>query len=307
MSDIAVPARDGALCDVVGVLLLAACAAWTVYSASGRQAQPEGMLLGLLAVTAGYALGRIAGAVLTVAGLLTPAAAVAVLAPTLGPALLDDDALAALLSLAVGAACCAGYAARSRTATPWLSRACVLLALVLAAESLLTDSTVGTLACGGTLVVAGSVHATERRGWPSALLGLCALLAVGTTVLLARGGAAGAPVPADHLGLWRAALADLDQQPLRGVGPGDFAGGSASSAALQAAAEQGWPGAALLGCAFAWTLWALARSPRPTPAALSAAGALTALAVQASVSPVLSVPAVIVGAGLLLGLATACP
>jgi hypothetical protein len=299
--DTAVPAGDGALCDVVGLLLLAACAAWTVLSAEGRQARPEGVLLGLLAVTTGYAMGRIAGASLPVAGLLAPAVGVAVFVPTFGRSLLPEDALAALLSLAVGAVCCAGYSATG----PVLPRACGLLAPAIAAESLLTDSTVGALACGGTLLVAGSVHRTRGRGRASALLALCALLAVGTSVLLARTGAGGAPVPADHLTLWREALTDLGEQPLRGVGPGDFGSGSAFSAALQAAAEQGWPGVSLLGCAFAWTLWALARSPRPTPAVLSAAGALTSLAVLASVTPVLSAPAVVVGAGLLLGLGAA--
>ncbi|WP_051943100.1 O-antigen ligase family protein [Streptacidiphilus rugosus] len=301
--DTAVPSRDGARCDMVGLLLLAACAAWTVLSAEGRQARPEGVLLGLLAVTTGYAMGRIAGASLPVTGLLAPAVGVAVFVPAFGRPVLGEDAQAALLALSVGAACCAGYSATGRV----LPRACGALALVLAAESLLTYSLVGALACGGTLLVAGSVHRTHGRARASALLAICALAAVGTTVVLARTGAGGAPVPADRLTLWREALTDLGEQPLRGVGPGDFGSGNASSAALQAAAEQGWPGVALLGCAFAWTLWALARSPRPTPAALSAAGALTSLAVLASVTPVLGAPAVAVGAGLLLGLGAARP
>ncbi|MEY9872470.1 O-antigen ligase [Streptacidiphilus sp. MAP12-33] len=307
-------AENETVCDVVGFLLLAACAAWTDYCASGREAHPESVLLGLLAVAAGYATGRIAGSVLPLAALLGPAVAVAVLAPTAGPRVLDDDAVAALLSLAVGAACCAGYAARSR-GLRWTARGSALLALLLAAESLLTDATVGALACAGLLVVAGSAHRARRRRRALVLLALCALLAVAAVLVLAHGSSGGTPaasgpgtqVSAQRLGLWRDALHAVERQPLRGVGPGDFAEGSASSAPLQQAAEQGWPGLALLGAAFVWCLWALSRSPRPTPAVLSAAGALTALGVQASVSPVLSVPAVVVGAGLLLGLGAARP
>ncbi|RAG83950.1 O-antigen polymerase [Streptacidiphilus pinicola] len=297
----------------MGFLLLAACAAWADYCASGHEAHPEGVLLGLLAVAAGYATGRIAGALTPVGGLVVPALGAAVFAPAFGGRVVGDDAVAALLTLAIGAACCAGYAARERGAR-WTARGCTLLAFVLAAESLLTSATLGALACGGTLVVAGSVYRTRRRNRALVLLGGCALLAVGGVLLLAHSGgtdpAANGPatqVSAQRLALWRDAWQALGQHPWRGVGPGDFADGSASSAALQQGAEQGWPGLALLGGAFAWCLWSLARSPRPTPAALSAAGAMTALAVQAAAGPVLSVPAVVVCGGLLLGLAAARP
>jgi O-antigen ligase len=307
------PVRSDAVCDVVGFLLLAACAAWTDYCASGREAHPEGVLLGLLAVSAGYATGRITGALAPLGGLVVPAVAAAVFAPSFGVRIVGDDAVAALLSLAVGAACCAGYAARER-GLRWTARGCVLLAMVLAAESLLTNATLGALACGGTLVVAGSVYRTRNRGRALVLLGFCTLLAVGGVLLFAHSGgvdpAAGGPaaeVSAQRLALWRDAWHGVVQQPWRGVGPGDFADGSASSAALEQAAEQGWPGLALLGGAYVWCLWALGRSPRPTPAVLSAAGAMTALGVQAAATPVLSVPAVVVCGGLLLGLGVARP
>lgn len=308
------PARGETVCDVVGVLLLAACAAWADYCASGREAHPEGALLALLAVAAGYATGRIAGVLAPLGSLIVPAVAAAVFAPAFGARVVGDDAVAALLSLAIGAACCAGYVARARGAR-WTARGCTLLAFVLAAESLLTDATLGALACGGTLVVAGSVHRTRHRMRALVLLGGCALLAVGGVLLLAHGGGGADPatngpatqVSVQRLALWRDAWQTLGQHPWRGVGPGDFADGSAASAALQQGAEQGWPGLALLGGAFAWCLWALDRSPRPAPAVLSAAGAMTALAVQAAAGPVLSVPAVVVCGGLLLGLAAARP
>jgi O-antigen ligase len=318
MPDTAVPlgvdisARSDAVCDVVGFLLLAACAAWTDYSASGREAHPEGVLLGLLAVSAGYATGRITGALAPLGGLVVPALAAAVFAPAFGVRIIGDEAVAALLSLAVGAACCAGYAAHER-GLRWTARGCVLLAMILAAESLFTNATLGALACGGTLVVAGSVYRTRNRGRALVLLGACTLLAVGGVLAFAHGGvnpAAGGPaaeVSAQRLALWRDAWHGVEQHPWRGVGPGDFADGSASSAALEQAAEQGWPGLALLGGAYVWCLWALSRSPRPTPAVLSAAAAMTALGVQAAGTPVLSVPAVVVSAGLLLGLGVARP
>ncbi|MBN6543029.1 O-antigen polymerase, partial [Streptomyces bryophytorum] len=40
-------------------MVLVCCAVWALVAAAGRPARPEGTLLALLAVTAGYALGRI--------------------------------------------------------------------------------------------------------------------------------------------------------------------------------------------------------------------------------------------------------
>jgi hypothetical protein len=58
---------------------------------------------------------------------------------------------------------------------------------------------------------------------------------------------------------------------------------------------------------FCWILYALWRSPRATPVALSAGAALTALAVMALVGNALSFTTVTVGGGLLAGLATSRP
>jgi O-antigen ligase len=104
-----------------------------------------------------------------------------------------------------------------------------------------------------------------------------------------------------------------------GVGPGRFGefsptaarspqfAGRPHSALLQQAAEQGLIGVLLLGVAYGWLVYALWRTARPTPVALSAGAALTALAVIATVGDALSFTAVPVGAGLLAGLATARP
>src|ERR1044072_3623360 len=73
------------------------------------------------------------------------------------------------------------------------------------------------------------------------------------------------------------------------------------------AGEQGLVGALLLAAGFCWLLYALWRSPRPTPVVLTAGAALTALAAIAAVGNALSFTMVSVGAGLLAGLATGAP
>jgi O-antigen ligase len=119
--------------------------------------------------------------------------------------------------------------------------------------------------------------------------------------------------------LWHEAVGLARDHPLRGVGPERFneesavlpadapAGTPPQSAPLQLAAEQGVPGAALLAVAFGWLLFALWRSPRPTPVVLTAGAALTGLALLATVDHVLSYAVVTAGAGFLAGLATARP
>ena len=74
-----------------------------------------------------------------------------------------------------------------------------------------------------------------------------------------------------------------------------------------AAAQQGVVGVVLLAAVFGWLLYALWRSPRPTPVALTAAAALTALAAVATLGNALSFTAVAVGTGYLAGLATSRP
>ncbi|URN13831.1 hypothetical protein LUW77_27995 [Streptomyces radiopugnans] len=58
--------------DVAGAAVLGCCAGWVLLCAAGRDARPEGVLLAVLAVAAGYACGRIGGSLLPVA---TPAGA----------------------------------------------------------------------------------------------------------------------------------------------------------------------------------------------------------------------------------------
>lgn len=320
---------ESAAADVIGALLLAGCAGWTLYTSGGRDAHPEDMLLALLAVAAGYAAGRVSGA-LTPSGAPTAAALTVALLVLItpgglsgdpgAPPLQNADADGALLALAVGACCCAIQLARG-------TRRLLLVALAaaLVGEALATGSVAGVLACGASVAVAGSAAVARRRLPTLAVLLLCAGLAAVAPVLLAHADTSGdpgavtaAPLLDRRTALWFDAVQEATDAPLTGVGPGRFTElsssaqssatpGGASSAVLQVAAEQGLPGVALLAGAYGWMLWTLHRAPGRTGVVLTAAGALTALAAEAAVSPVLSFPGVTAGAGLLVGIASARP
>lgn len=256
------------------------------------------------------------------------------------PPLHNADANGALIALAVGAACCAAQTARAprggteivgdttgHSPQPRRLRPAsvfALLACALTAEAVTTGSTAAVLACLGTLILAVAVRTAERRLPALLLLGLCAVFAALAPLLLARSGTdltasnGGLPLSQQRAALWHDAVQEAGQAPLRGVGPGRFTElspaaqdfstpGGASSASLEVAAEQGVPGLCLLTASYGWMMWTLRRSPGSTSTVLTAAGALTALAVEAAISPVLSFPGITAGAGLLVGLASARP
>ncbi|WP_328911852.1 MULTISPECIES: O-antigen ligase family protein [unclassified Streptomyces] len=317
--------------DAVGIAVLVCCAVWALVAAGGREARPEGSLLALLAVTAGYAAGRILGALLPV--LAPAAAAAAVLALILiPPSRLSDhpgtpplgytNADAALLVLAVGAACCAAWGAPGpvrRTALRLVGAGAAVTALALGS------------AAGFAAGVAVTLCSLAAARWRRRALGLAALALVAA---LAVGGSYAVAVDAlpsglaqsltgqltqQRVALWHEAVDLAQDHPLRGVGPERFAEESTplpsdtpadespQSAPLQLAAEQGVPGVALLAAAYGWVLCALWRSPRPTAVVLTAGAALTGLALLASVDHVLSYAVVTAGAGFLAGVATARP
>lgn len=325
--------RGGGAVDVAGMVVLACCAVWALVAAAGRPARPEGTLLALLAVTAGFALGRILGALLPV---LAPAAAAAavltsVLVPPArlsarpdAPPLGYSNADAALLVLAVGTACCAAWAARGtarRVALRCVGAGAAVAALALGSAAAFA---------AGVAIVLCSLAAARMR---SRLLGLTGFA---VAAALAVGGSCAVAVDALPSGLsqsltgqltqprvelWHQAVDLAERHPLRGVGPERFAdeavpeaapgpapdAESPQSAPLQLAAEEGIPGVTLLGVGFGWLLTALWRSPRPTPVVLTAAATLTGLAMLATVDHVLSYAVVTAGAGFLSGLATARP
>ncbi|WP_369381458.1 O-antigen ligase family protein [Streptomyces sp. cg36] len=326
----AAPERGGGA-DLVGVLLLGACAGWALITAAGREARPEGVLLAVLAVAAGYALGRISGGLVPVAAATAAALAGLVLAyvsrdgvpgATVDPLPGHIGVSAALPALAAGAACCGAWAARtaaSRLALRLLATGCAGTALAL-------GSAAGCAASLGVLLC--SLAAARMRHRALALAGLAAvaaLVAVGSVAVAEDVLPDGLTVALEgqltpeRVLLWRDAVDLTEDNPLRGTGPDRFGGlsptaqrsapaaGKPHSALFQQASEEGLVGAALLVSTYGWVLYGLWRSPRATEAVLTAGASLTALAALACIGNALSFTPVTMGAGLLAGLATARP
>ncbi|MEV7976532.1 O-antigen ligase family protein [Streptomyces sp. NPDC086519] len=317
--------------DALGVVVLGACAGWPLVSAIGRDARPEGVLLAVLAVAAGYAAGRMSGSLLPVAAPCAGALAglgLAVAMPRVAPGpqfttpLGHTGAVAALLALATGAACCAAWA----TPVSALRFGLRMLAAGIAVAGAAMGSTAGCAASAVVLLCSLAAGRMRRRGPGLAGLALAATLVTGTVWAVAANvlpaGLASAlegPLPERRVQLWRDALRLARRNTALGVGPGrlgELSGsapeallpdGKPHSAPLQQAAEQGLVGGLLLATAFCWILYALWRSPRATPVTLTAGAALTALAAIAAVGNALSFTTVPAGAGLLAGLATAHP
>lgn len=332
------PPSGGGAVDAAGMVVLACCAVWVMVCAAGREARPEGMMLALLAITAGYAAGRVLGALLPTVTLA--AGAVTVLALVLGPGhRLSDvrdvpplgypNADAALLVLAAGAACCAAWGVTRAVwgLPPAVWRTLLRLLAMAAAVTALALGSAAAFAAGVAVVLC-SLAAGRMPHRLLGLLGfaLAAALAVGGSYAVAADSLPGGlsesvtgQLTQPRVALWHQALDLAERHPLRGVGPDRFSEESTplptdtptaetpQSAPFQLAAEQGAPGVALLGGAYVWTLCALWRSPRSTPAVLTAAAALTGLGLLATVDHVLSYTAVTAAAGLLAGLVTSRP
>ncbi|MGW5253856.1 O-antigen ligase family protein [Streptomyces sp. NPDC004012] len=311
--------------------MLGACAAWSLITAAAHGGRPEGVLLAVLAVAAGYSSGRILGALLPVTAPAVGAlcgVGFAVAAPyaTPGPPspapLGSTGAIAALLALSSGAACCAAWAARDPAPRFALRLSVVGIAGVAAA----LDSTAGLTASIGLLLYSLAADRTRHRAGVLAALALMVTAVTAATWAMAGNMTPGgpsavveAPFGGHRVQLWHDALSLVREHPVLGAGPGRF--GELSpvsaqsllpddkphSASLQQAAEQGLIGLALLAGVFCWFLHALWRTRRPTPIALTAGAALTALAVIASTGDALSFTTVTAGAGLLAGIATARP
>lgn len=313
--------------DVAGMIVLAACAAWSLITAAAHEGRPEGMLLAVLAVAAGYAAGRISGALLPVAAPCAAAAAglglaIATPGPQISLQLGHTGATAALLTLSCGAACCAAWAARP----PALRLALRLSAAGTAVTAALLGSTTAVVMCTGVLLCSLATARVRRRALGLTGFAAAAALVTGATWAVGED-ALPAGLTASLEGqltehrvlLWHDALRMARADPELGVGPGRYGelsptvtqsllpDGKPHSAPLQQAAEQGLTGVVLLAVAFCWVLYALLRSPRTTPIALTAGAALTAVAAIASIGNALSFMTVTAGAGLLAGFATARP
>ncbi|MEU6507984.1 O-antigen ligase family protein [Streptomyces sp. NPDC046942] len=312
------------------MILLGACAGWALLTAAAHDGRPEGVLLAVLAVTAGHAVGRVSGSLLPVAapcvGALA-ALAVTVPRPGLSPGawyaapLGHAGGTAALLALATGAACCAAWA----TPVPALRLGLWALAAGILPTGALLGSVAGCAASTAVLLCALAAGSVTRRGLSLLGLAVAAALVGGTVWALAAGvlpdglsDVLEGRLTAHRVGLWQDALRMAGRNRGLGVGPDRFgelspvahtvlSDGKPHSAPLQLAAEQGVVGVVLLGAAFCWVLHALWRTPRPTPVALTAGAALTALAALASLGNALSFTTVTASAGLLAGWATARP
>ncbi|MFC8513402.1 O-antigen ligase family protein [Streptomyces sp. NPDC057257] len=317
--------------DITGVVVLGACASWSLITATVHEGRPEGVLLAVLAVAAGYAAGRICGALLPVAAPCAGALAglgLMVAVPHLAPGpqivapLGHAGATAALLTLCVGAAGCAAWAAEGGV----LRFALGALAVAITVSAALLGSTSGFVSCTAVLLCSLAAGRMDRRGLGLAGLALAAAVMAGLTWAIAANrlpagltASLEGPFTVHRIELWRDALHLARHNAALGVGPERFgelsttaartllSDGKPHSALLQQAAEEGVVGVILLGAAFCWMLYTLWRSPRPTPVVLTAGAALTALAGIAAVGNALSFTAVSVGAGLLAGMATARP
>lgn len=350
----AVSEREYGTADVTGVLVLGACAGWALITAAGRDARPEGLLLAVLAVGAGYATGRMTGSLLP-AGAAAGAGALGVFLALFGPSSRvlpgsfdfagpagRSGVTAALLTLAVGALCCAAWAASSEAARVVLR----LLAAGTVVCALLVGTPVGFTAALAVLLCSLGAGRMRRRGVCLGAMALAAAAVTGVTFAVAQDVLPRAATTALHeqltghrVELWQDAAGIARQHPLLGSGPDTFGelsvtargthsgatraaetgravehvpvlgaprpDGKPHSAPFQVAAEQGLPGLALLAGAFGWLLMALRASPRPTPVVLTAGAALSALAALAAIGNALSFTQVTVGAGLLAGIACA--
>ncbi|MER6012268.1 O-antigen ligase family protein [Streptomyces bluensis] len=317
--------------DVTGVIALGAITTWSLITATAHGGRPEGVLLAVLALAAGYAAGRISGALLPVAAPCAASVAGLCLAiaaphtPAASPLIIPlgrTGATAALLALSAGAACCAAWAARG----PVLRPALWVLAAGITVAAAVLGSTAGSAACAGVLLWSLAAARMRRPGPGLVGLALVAAVVTGTGWAVAADVLPDGPAVSleDRLGphrlrLWRDALDMARRKPVLGVGPGHFEqlsptlaravahDGKPHSAPFQLAAEQGVIGVALLATVFCWVLYALWRAARPTPVVLTAGAALTALAAVAAVGNALSFTTVTAGAGLLAGIATARP
>lgn len=192
------------------------------------------------------------------------------------------------------------------------------LAGLLGAFTVATGSVAGIIALTVALGLLGLSAVTRWAGF-AVVGGLIAVsLTVGVTTAVALGSdLGGLGHRADTRGeLWAAAADFVSEEPLRGIGHGQFAEQNPVSADadlrwahhgyLQVAAEQGLVGLFLVTALAGWvwaTLWT-ASAPRPVSASLAAVAA-TVVGLHAAVDYVWHLPPVLLVTGALLGAGTA--
>ncbi|MDQ3931558.1 MAG: O-antigen ligase family protein [Actinomycetota bacterium] len=316
--------------DLVGVGLVAAFAAWTVFVGlfTGGDPIPVLALVGAALVTfrvvRSFSVRKpwLAPAAVIMAGALLPLVPVGGTLATgqrFGP--LGYANASALFYVVVAAA---GGMLAVKAEGP-LMRLVGVLAVPAAAGIVAvsgSEAAVGLLLLLPVAAFARRPPAVRRFVLGGAILVLGAVV---TTVLLGMLHAdpgrqtledlAGSALTERRLDLWRDALEIASHAPATGVGPGEFRSHSPTSLRdqdaiaahdeyLQVTAELGLPGLLL---ALALTLWAFGRVHRAglDPAASFAGAALTAVGIHASVDYVLHAPAILVAVVTLLGAVSA--
>lgn len=301
--------------DVIGVVLLVLLGGWVALIAGAGDGRPGPVLWLLGALLLATVLARM---VARSRGLVPGAVAVAITASlaltwpgmlrTGGPPTGYANTNATLAALGVVAAAAAATSSRR----PGVRRGWLLLAALLAAATasvgslaavLVLLAAFGLLACGAlrrsarVVIVGGAITV----GAALVITGALAVRADGA------GSAAGTLVRAE---LWAGAVELVEEEPLRGVGPGRFAERNpatedtdlrwAHHEYLQIAAELGIGGLVLVLALIGWAwarLWWVAVW-RPDAAALGGA-AVMVVALHATVDYVFHAPAVVVAAALL--------
>lgn len=310
--------------DLAGLVLVAFLALW-VGSFAGRGAgSPEPVLALLLALVGTAALSRRLEASKPdlVVRLVTVGvgAAVVITWPGIlqagGGPLGYANANAALCSVGV----VTSLAAARSAATVVARRAWLGTGLVLAGCTVASGSVGGVLTLAVALALLLLSATTQWAGF-AVVGGLVAIsLALGGTTAIALGSdlgglAAEAGVRAD---LWRAAAELAKDDPLSGIGPGGFADRRPVSPDrdlrwahhdyLQAAAEWGTIGFALIATLVAWAWTAMWRSAARSPAVASlTASAVTVVALHATVDYVAHLPPVLVAMTAVLAAGTRTP
>lgn len=307
--------------DAIGLGLVALLALWVGAFAGDGEGRPLPVLLLLTGLVIATGAGRVLA---STPGLVPRLVAVGVAGSLVltwpgvlragGPPLGYANGNATLASLGAIAAIGAARAERNIA----MRRRWIGLAGLLGALTVATGSVAGVLALTVALGLLGLSAATRWAGF-AVVGGLVAVsLTLGVTTAVALGSdIGGLGERAEVRGeLWAAAADLAREEPVTGIGPGQFASRTpvsrdddlrwAHHGYLQVAAEFGLPGlalvAALAGCVWA-SLW-VSTADRPASASLAGA-AVTVVGLHAAVDYVWHLPPVLVVTSVLCGANTA--
>lgn len=309
------PQSTSRLLDAVGIGLVALLGCWVAFAAGSGAGRPLPVLWLLLGLVVAAALARLLVAQrIAVAGPLAVAVTGSLLLSwpgVLRPAGAPTgyaNANATLASLGVIAAIAA-----ARSAPPAACRRWLLLAVVLAVCTASTGSLAGVLSLLAGLALLGLSAATR---WPGfAIVGGMILVSVtlAVTTAIAVDDRAGGLAERDSVraDLWAGAVELLDETPVRGIGPGEFAEQNpvtddadlrwAHHGYLQTAAEYGAVGLSLVLALAGW-VWARLwyDSQRHAFAASAGGAATTIVGLHGTVDYVWHVPVVMLVLSLLV-------